>query len=106
MVITLAIPARQLFGLKDFITLRHLDNMAKIILVTVLMVGYSYLMEFFIAYYSGSPFERFHFLNREFGNMWWAGWIMFSLQRDHSAGVLVQVVPAESVGADDRVLRW
>jgi molybdopterin-containing oxidoreductase family membrane subunit len=77
MVITLAVPARQLFGLKDFITLRHLDNMAKIILVTSLMVCYAYLMEFFIAYYSGSSFERFHFMNREFGNMRWAGWIMF-----------------------------
>ena len=78
MVITLAVPARALFGLKDFITMRHLDNMCKIILVTSLMVGYSYLMEFFIAWYSQSPFEQFHFLNREFGNMWWCGWIMFS----------------------------
>ena len=52
--------------------MRHYANMAKIILVTSLMVGYAYLMEFFIAYYSGSPFERFHFANREFGNMWWA----------------------------------
>src|SRR6185437_13853508 len=56
MVITLAVPARYLFGLQDFITPRHLDNMAKIILVTSLMVCYSYLMEFFIAYYSSSPF--------------------------------------------------
>jgi molybdopterin-containing oxidoreductase family membrane subunit len=78
MVITLAIPCRELFGLKQFITMRHLDNMAKIILVTSLMVCYSYLMEFFIAYYSGNAFERFHFMNREFGNMWWCGWIMFS----------------------------
>jgi molybdopterin-containing oxidoreductase family membrane subunit len=58
--------------------MRHLDNMAKIILVSSLMVGYAYLMEFFIAWYSGDPFERFTFMNREFGNMWWAGWIMFS----------------------------
>ena len=78
MVITLAIPARQLFGLKDFITMRHLDNMCKVILVTGLMVSYAYNLEFFIAWYSGSPFEQFHFLNREFGNMYWAGWIMFS----------------------------
>jgi molybdopterin-containing oxidoreductase family membrane subunit len=78
MVITLAIPARELFGLKDFITMRHLDNMAKIILLTGSLVSYAYLMEWFIAYYSSSPFERFHFMNREFGNMFWAGWIMFS----------------------------
>ncbi|MCL2645957.1 MAG: polysulfide reductase NrfD [Phycisphaerales bacterium] len=78
MVITLAVPARSLFGLKDFITMRHLDNMAKIILVMSLMVAYAYLMEFFVAYYSASPFDRFHFLNRMFGDMWWAGWIMLS----------------------------
>ena len=80
--------------------------MAKIILVTGLMVGYAYLMEFFIAYYSGSAFERFHFMNREFGNMWWAGWIMFVVQRDRAARVLVQVVPAESVGADGHLRCW
>ena len=61
MVITLAIPARQLFGLKDFITMRHLDNMAKIILVTSSMVGYSYLMEFFVPVIATIPFEQFHF---------------------------------------------
>ena len=76
MVITLAVPARHLFGLKNFITPRHFDNMAKITLATSLMVAYSYLVEFFVAYYSASPFDRFHFLNRMFGNMWWAGWIM------------------------------
>jgi Ni/Fe-hydrogenase subunit HybB-like protein len=77
MVVTLAIPARQLFGLKDFITRRHLDNMAKIILLTSCIVGYTYLIEFFVAWYSGSSWERFHFLNRELGPMWWCGWIMF-----------------------------
>ena len=76
MVGTLAIPARQLFGLKDFITRRHLDNMAKIILVTSLMVGYAYLTEFFMAWYGGNPWEQFQFLDRVFGPMWWCGWIM------------------------------
>jgi molybdopterin-containing oxidoreductase family membrane subunit len=78
MVVTLAIPARQLFGLRDFITARHLDNMAKVILVTSCMVGYAYGMEFFVAWYGGSPWEQFHMLNREFGPLWWAGWIMLS----------------------------
>jgi Ni/Fe-hydrogenase subunit HybB-like protein len=78
MVVTLAVPARQMFGLKNFITLRHLDNCNKIILLTSCLVGYAYLMEFFIAWYGQSRFEQFHFMNREFGNMWWAGWIMFS----------------------------
>jgi molybdopterin-containing oxidoreductase family membrane subunit len=77
MVVTLAIPARELFGLKDFITKRHLDNMSKIILVTGTMVGFTYLSEFLLAWYSANPWEQFHFLNREFGPMGWAGWIMF-----------------------------
>ena len=76
MVMTLAIPARQLWGLKDFITLRHLENMTKIILVTGSMVGYAYSMEFFIAWYSGSMYESFALLNRAFGQYAWAYWIM------------------------------
>lgn len=76
MVVTLAIPAREWFGLKDFITKRHLDNMAKIMLVTGNMVGYAYLMEFFIAWYGGSAWEQFQYLNRVLGPMWWCGWVM------------------------------
>jgi Ni/Fe-hydrogenase subunit HybB-like protein len=76
MVVTLAVPARELFGLKDFITKRHLDNMAKIIIVTSCMVGYSYLIEFFNAWYSGNPWERFQVLDRVFGPMGWCGWLM------------------------------
>ena len=50
--------------------------MAKVILVTSCMVGYAYLTEFFMAWYSGSSWEQFHFLNRELGPLWWCGWIM------------------------------
>jgi molybdopterin-containing oxidoreductase family membrane subunit len=78
MVVTLAVPARELFGLKDLITMRHLDNMNKVILVTGCMVGYAYSMEFFIAWYSGAPYEQFAFINRAFGQYWWAYWIMVS----------------------------
>jgi len=78
MVMTLAIPARQLWGLKDFITLRHLENMNKIILVTGSMVGYAYIMEFFTSWYSGSLYEWFGFANRAFGPYAWAYWIMVS----------------------------
>jgi molybdopterin-containing oxidoreductase family membrane subunit len=78
MVVTLAVPARELFGLKDLITLRHLDNMNKIILVTGCMVGYAYSMEFFIAWYSGALYEKFAFVNRAFGQYAWAYWIMVS----------------------------
>ncbi len=76
MVVTLMIPARQFFGLKEIITLRHLENMAKIILATGMMVGFAYSTEFFIAWYSGNPYEGFTFLNRAFGPYAWAYWIM------------------------------
>lgn len=76
MVVTLAVPARELFGLKNLITLRHLDNMNKIILVTGCIVGYAYSMEFFIAWYSGALYEKFAFLNRAFGQYWWAYFLM------------------------------
>jgi Ni/Fe-hydrogenase subunit HybB-like protein len=67
MVLTLAIPLRAVYGLHDFITPRHLDNMAKIILATGLMVAYGYLMEGFFAWYSGNPFERYLLANRALG---------------------------------------
>jgi Ni/Fe-hydrogenase subunit HybB-like protein len=78
MVVTLMVPARELFGLKDLITTRHLENMCKVMLVTGSMVGYAYAMEFFIAWYSGNRFEQFAFINRAFGPYWWAYWIMVS----------------------------
>lgn len=78
MVLTLLIPARQLFGLTDIITTRHLENMCKVILATGSMVGYAYAMEFFIAWYSGNPFESFVFINRAMGPYAWAYWTMIT----------------------------
>ena len=78
MVLTLAIPARQMWGLENFITMRHLENMCKIVLLTGSMVGYAYGMEFFIAWYSGEIYESFAFINRAFGQYAWAYWIMVS----------------------------
>jgi len=78
MVVTLAVPARAIFGLQDFITMRHLENMNKVILLTGCMVGFAYSMEMFIAWYSGSMYEKFAFINRAFGQYWWAYWIMVS----------------------------
>jgi len=78
MVQTLAIPARQIWGLKNFITMRHLENMNKVILLTGTMVGYAYGTEFFIAWYSGELYEKFAFINRAFGQYAWAYWIMVS----------------------------
>ena len=67
MVLTLAIPLRAVYGLEDFITLRHLQNMAKVMLATGLIVAYGYLMEAFIAWYSANEFERFTIINRAAG---------------------------------------
>ena len=70
--------------------MKHLENMNKIILATGTIVGYAYATEFFIAWYSGNPYERFVFINRAFGPYWWAYWTMISLQRDLAAVLLVQ----------------
>ncbi|MEZ4451170.1 MAG: NrfD/PsrC family molybdoenzyme membrane anchor subunit [Nannocystaceae bacterium] len=78
MVLTLLVPLRSWFKLESLITIKHLENMAKIILVTGTMVGYAYGMEFFIAWYSGNPYEQYAFANRAFGDYWWAYWIMVS----------------------------
>jgi len=64
MVMTLAIPLRVLFGLQDFITLRHLQNMSKVMLATGMIVGYGYAIELFMAWYSGNGFEQFMMTNR------------------------------------------
>ena len=75
MVMTLAIPLRKIYGLEDLITMKHLDNMAKILLATGLIVGYGYVVEAFMAYYSGNVYERFMIWNRMTGpyrNLYWA----------------------------------
>jgi molybdopterin-containing oxidoreductase family membrane subunit len=64
MVLTLAIPIRKFYGLEGFITATHLDNMAKIMLTTGLLVAYGYGIEAFMAWYSNNPFERAVMLNR------------------------------------------
>ncbi len=93
MVLGLMIPARELYpNMKELITLRHLENMAKIILVTGSMVGFAYFMEFFIAWYSGNQYESDVFVYNRLlppfisevlglersAPYWWAYWIMIS----------------------------
>ena len=78
MVLTLMIPIRVWFKLEHIITIKHLENMAKIILLTGSIVGYAYSMEFFIAWYSGNEYEAFVFQNRAFGPYAWGYWIMMS----------------------------
>jgi len=67
MVLTLAIPLRKVFGLEDFITDKHLDNMGKVMLLTGLIVGYGYIMEAFTSWYSGNLYEMYVMKNRVFG---------------------------------------
>ncbi|AKT43936.1 NrfD/PsrC family molybdoenzyme membrane anchor subunit [Chondromyces crocatus] len=78
MVVTLMVVARSALGLKHLITMRHLENMNKIILATGTMVGYAYGIEFFMAWYSGNTFESFALMNRVFGPYAWAYWTMVS----------------------------
>jgi molybdopterin-containing oxidoreductase family membrane subunit len=76
MVLTLLIPLRSICKLEDVITMRHIDLMCKVTLATGSIVGYAYGMEFFIAWYSGSPYERYAFINRAMGPYAWGYWTM------------------------------
>ena len=78
MVMTLMVISRTAFKMENIITMRHLENMAKIILLTGSMVGYAYGIELFIAWFSGNPYEQFAFANRVVGPYAWAYWIMVS----------------------------
>ncbi len=76
MVLTLAIPLRKFYHLEDLVTLRHLDNMAKVMIGTGGIVAYGYGMEVFMSWYSASHWEFFMMWNRMFGPMGWAYWIL------------------------------
>jgi Ni/Fe-hydrogenase subunit HybB-like protein len=78
MVVTLMVVARWVFKVEHLVTMKHLENMNKIMLATGTVVGYAYASEFFIAWYSGNPYEKFTFLNRAFGPYWWAYTLMVS----------------------------
>ena len=78
MVVTLMTLARWVYGLESLITMKHLENMCKVMLATGTIVGFAYGTEFFIAWYSANQYERFIFLNRAFGPYAWAYWTMIS----------------------------
>jgi molybdopterin-containing oxidoreductase family membrane subunit len=78
MVLTLMLPMRLVCHLQEIITVRHVELMGKVILATGSIVGYAYGMEFFIAWYSGNPYEMFTFKNRALGPYAWAYWTMIS----------------------------
>lgn len=78
MVLTLAIPIRKFYRLEDLITLRHLDNMAKVMLATGFIVFYGYSMEVWMAWYSASKWEYFMMWNRMMGPMGWSYWVLIT----------------------------
>ena len=78
MVLTLMIVARKVMSFENYITLRHIDVMCKLIILTSSIVALAYGTEFFTAQYSGNMYEKFVFLNRAFGPFAWAYWTMVS----------------------------
>ncbi|KAA3614574.1 MAG: hydrogenase [Planctomycetota bacterium] len=76
MVLSLMLIARKVMGLQDYITMKHISAMCKVIVFTGTIVGSAYATELFMAWYSGNPFEQFAFNNRVFGPMGWSFGIM------------------------------
>ena len=78
MVITLMVIGRKIFNLENIITIDVMEKCNIIILVTGTIVGFAYITEFFIAWYSGVSYEQYAFANRAFGPYAWAYWTMMS----------------------------
>ncbi|NND71814.1 MAG: polysulfide reductase NrfD [Rhodothermales bacterium] len=78
MVVTLLVIARRIYKIENIITIGHLEKMNIIILLTGTMVGFAYITEFFMAWYSGVEYEQYAFLNRATGPYAWAYWTMMS----------------------------
>jgi molybdopterin-containing oxidoreductase family membrane subunit len=78
MVMTIMIISREVFNLKQYVTLKHLENMALVILLTGMMVSFAYTTEFVMAYYSANDMEQYVFLNRLKGPYAWSFWTMFT----------------------------
>jgi molybdopterin-containing oxidoreductase family membrane subunit len=76
LVITILIPMRRLFNLRTYVTQEHLGDMAKLMILTGMLLGYSYAVEFFMAWYSGNIYERAIFFYRAFGDYAWALWLL------------------------------
>jgi molybdopterin-containing oxidoreductase family membrane subunit len=110
MVLTLAIPIRELYKLHDFITPRHIENCCKVMLLTGLIVVYGYMCEAFFGWYSGSEWERFMLKNRiYYGPYAWSYWllllcnfivpqILWSKRARHHLGIIFTVVMFINVG--------
>jgi molybdopterin-containing oxidoreductase family membrane subunit len=98
MVVTLMVPLRAAYGLHDIITERHLQNMAKIMLATGLIVAYGYAIEAFMAWYSNNPFERYVQWNRLLGPYGWAYWLTLLCNVGIPQVLWVQRVRRNAVG--------
>jgi len=99
MVLTLAIPLRVAYKLEDFITMRHIDLMAKVMLATGLMVSYGYAMEAFYGWYSANQYERFMIWNRMTGPYAWSYWMLIAI----NAG-MIQLLWFQSVRQNTKLL--
>jgi len=78
MVLTLAIPLRKFYGLDGMITIKHLDIMGKVMLATGVIVAYGYIMETFMAFYSGNPFDHYMIMNRMVGPYLYVYWTLIA----------------------------
>jgi Ni/Fe-hydrogenase subunit HybB-like protein len=101
MVLTLGIPMRKVWKLEDFITMRHIDCMAKVMLATGLFVAYGYALEAFMGYYSANTYEGFMIKNRMTGPYWWSYWslILFNV-------VIPQLLWFRGIRANVPALFW
>lgn len=76
MVLTLLIITRKVMNFEHYITLAHINAMCKVLILTGMLVSLAYSTEFFIAWYSGNPYEQYVFMNRATGPFAWAYWTM------------------------------
>jgi hypothetical protein len=93
MVLCLAIPIRAIYKLEDFITMRHLETSAKVMLATGLIVAYGYGMEAFMGWYSGNQFDSFLLWNRLHGPYKFFYAALLSLQHRHPPGSVAEEIP-------------
>jgi molybdopterin-containing oxidoreductase family membrane subunit len=98
MVLTLAIPLRKIYGLEDFITMRHLENMGKVTLVTGLIVAYGYMSEAFFGWYSANKYEGFMILNRMTGPYWPVYWSLIFCNIISPQALWIRRVRTSTVG--------
>ena len=95
MVLALAIPLRKAYGLEGLITDKHLDNSAKVMLATGLIVAYAYILETFTAWYSGNVYEQAAIWNRMTGPYAYSYWLLIYVQHRRAAGAVVQGSPQQ-----------